>query len=89
MKPVAIRLLNQQLAAPQFSNPVEVVSYMGAMQAQEYRMMRNCWMQDNTPVMVGMMAASPDGEGFKAKFEHFQIKHLPDQRRLEWLEKHK
>ena len=25
----------------------------------------------------------------KAKFEHFQIKHLPDQRRLEWLEKHK
>lgn len=37
----------------------------------------------------GMMAASPDGEGFKAKFEHFQIKHLPDQRRLEWLEKHK
>lgn len=24
----------------------------------------------------------------KAKFEHFQIKHLPDQRRLEWLEKH-
>jgi len=51
-------------------------------------MMRNCWMQDNTPVMVGMMAASPDGEGFKAKFEHFQIKHLPDQRRLEWLEKH-
>ena len=56
---------------------------------KEYTMMRNCWMQDNTPVMVGMMAASPDGEGFKAKFEHFQIKHLPDQRRLEWLEKHK
>ena len=56
---------------------------------KEYTMMRNCWMQDNTPVIVGMMAASPDGEGFKAKFEHFQIKHLPDQRRLEWLEKHK
>lgn len=32
---------------------------------KEYTMMRNCWMQDNTPVMVGMMAASPDGEGFK------------------------
>ena len=40
MNPIAIRLLNQQLVAPQFSDPAEVVSYMGAMQAQEYRMMR-------------------------------------------------
>ncbi len=40
MNPIAIRLLNQQLIAPQFSTPTEVVSYMGAMQAQEYRMMR-------------------------------------------------
>jgi len=55
---------------------------------KEYTMMRNCWLQDNTPVMVGMMAACPDGDGFKAKFEHFTIKHLPDQRRLEWLDKH-
>ena len=55
---------------------------------KEYTMMRNCWLQDNTPVMVGMMAACPDGNGFKAKFENFQIKHLPDQRRVEWLEKH-
>ena len=53
---------------------------------KEYVMMRNCWLQDNTPVMVGMMAACPDGNGFKARFEHFQIKHLPDARRLEWLE---
>ena len=53
---------------------------------KEYVMMRNCWLQDNTPVMVGMMAACPDGKGFKARFEHFQIKHLPDARRLEWLE---
>ena len=53
----------------------------------EYIMMRNCWMQDNTPVMVGLMAASPDGDGFKAKFEHFSIKHLPDLRRQEWLKK--
>ena len=56
---------------------------------KEYTMMRNCWLQDNTPVMVGMMAACPDGNGFKATFEHFKIKHLPDQRRLEWLEKNK
>ena len=54
---------------------------------KEYVMMRNCWMQDNTPVMVGLMAASPDGDGFKAKFEHFCIKHLPDLRRQEWLKK--
>ena len=54
-----------------------------------YTMMRNCWLQDNTPVMVGVMAACPDGNGFKAKFEHFEIKHLPDQRRLQWLEKNK
>ena len=40
MNPIAIRLLNQQLVAPQYSDPAEVVSYMGAMQAQEYRMMR-------------------------------------------------
>ena len=33
-------LLNQQLIAPQFSKPEEVVSHFGAMQAQEYRMMR-------------------------------------------------
>lgn len=56
---------------------------------EHYTMMRNCWLQDNTPVMVGMMAACPDGNGFKATFEHFKIKHLPDQRRLEWLEKNK
>ena len=52
-----------------------------------YTMMRNCWLEDNTPVMVGMMAACPDGNGFKATFEHFSIKHLHDQRRLEWLKK--
>ena len=52
---------------------------------KEYTMMRNCWLQDNTPVMVGMMAACPDGNGFKATFEGFRITHLPDQRRLEWL----
>ena len=37
---VAIRLLNQQLIVPQFKTPTEVVSHMGAIQAQEYRMMR-------------------------------------------------
>lgn len=55
---------------------------------KEYTMMRNAWMQDNTPMQVGVMAACPDGEGFKAKFEDFTVKHLPDQRRLQWLKEH-
>lgn len=52
-----------------------------------YVMMRNAYLQDNIPVMVGLMAASPDGKGFEAKFEHFSVKHLADKRRLEWLKK--
>ena len=54
---------------------------------KNYTLMRNAWLQDNTPVQVGLMAACPDGKGFKATFEHFKVKHLPDQRRLEWLRK--
>lgn len=52
---------------------------------QTYTMMRNAWMADNTPMMVGVMGACPDGEGFNVTFEHFQVKHLPDMRRMEWL----
>ena len=54
---------------------------------KNYTMMRNCHLADNTPVMVGMMAACPDGKGFEARFEGFKITHLPDLRRLEWLKK--
>ena len=54
---------------------------------KEYTMMRNAWLQDNHPVMVGIMGACPDGKGFKATFDNFSIKHLPDQRRVEWLKK--
>lgn len=52
-----------------------------------YTMMRNAHLQDNIPVMVGLMAASPDGDGFRVKFEHFRVTHLPDRRRQEWLGK--
>jgi regulation of enolase protein 1 (concanavalin A-like superfamily) len=38
---------------------------------QTYVMMRNAWMQDNTPVQIGMMAACPDGDGFNVSFEQF------------------
>lgn len=51
----------------------------------DYKMMRNAWMQDNIPMRVGVMGACPDGDGFNAKFENFTVKHLPDQRRLQWL----
>lgn len=54
-----------------------------------YTMMRNAHLQDNVPVMVGLMAACPDGNGFDAKFENFKVTHLPDQRRLKWLENNK
>ncbi|KAA2222699.1 DUF1349 domain-containing protein [Chryseobacterium sediminis] len=56
---------------------------------KNYIMMRNAPLQDNTPVMVGLMAACPDGQGFNAVFENFKVKHLPDERRLKWLEAHK
>ena len=64
MNPIALRLLNQQLVAPQFSDPVEVVSYMGAMQAQEYRMMR--W-------AVEMRTRRPLHKAFKKAFDSGQI----------------
>ncbi|MET3535044.1 DUF1349 domain-containing protein [Chryseobacterium limigenitum] len=56
---------------------------------KNYIMMRNAHLQDNTPVMVGLMAACPDGDGFNAIFENFKVKHLADERRLQWLENHK
>lgn len=51
-----------------------------------YQLMRNAWMQDNIPMKVGIMGACPDGNGFTARFENFSVKHLPDLRRLQWLE---
>ena len=67
MNPVAIRLLNQQLIAPQFSTPAEVVRYMGAMQAQEYRMMR--W-------AVAMRTRKPSFKAFKKAFDEGQVLRL-------------
>lgn len=64
MNPIAVRLLSQQLVAPQYSDPAEVVSYMGAMQAQEYRMMR--W-------AVEMRTRKPSAKAFKRAFDSGQI----------------
>ena len=67
MNPIAIRLLNQQLAAPQFSNPAEVVSHLGAVQAQEYRLMR--W-------AVDMRTKKPSAKAFKKAFDSGEIVRL-------------
>ncbi|MBP5340319.1 MAG: AlkZ family DNA glycosylase [Prevotella sp.] len=64
MNPVAIRLLNQQLIVPQFKTPTEVVSHIGAMQAQEYRMMR--W-------AVAMRTKKPSHQAFKEAYDSGQI----------------
>jgi len=67
MNPVAIRLLNQQLIAPQFSRPEDVVSHFGAMQAQEYRMMR--W-------AVEMRTKRPSSKAFKKAFDEGRVVRL-------------
>ena len=64
MNPVAIRLINQQLASPQFSDPAKVVSHLCAMQAQEYRMMR--W-------AVAMRTKKPSAKAFKEAFDSGKI----------------
>lgn len=68
---------------------IDAVEVFYSFDDKTYTMMRNAYLQDNTPVMVGLMAASPDGNGFEAKFESFKVTHLPDQRRLKWLENNK
>ena len=67
MNPIAIRLLSQQLVAPQFGSPAEVIDHMGAIQAQEYRMMR--W-------AVAMRTRKPSAKAFKAAFDSGQILRL-------------
>ena len=67
MNPVAIRLLNQQLVAPQFSDPAEVVGHLGAIQAQEYRLMR--W-------AVAMRTKKPSAKAFKEAFDSGRILRL-------------
>lgn len=66
---------------------LDAVEVFYSLDDKKYTMLRTCWLQDNCPVMVGIMGASPDGAGFEAIFEHFEVKQLPDQRRLEWAKK--
>lgn len=64
MNPIAIRLLSQQLASPQFASPVDLVSHMGAIQAQDIRMMR--W-------AVAMRTKKPSHKAFKEAYDSGQL----------------
>lgn len=66
---------------------LDAVEILYSLDDKKYTMLRMCWLQDNVPVMVGLMGASPDGAGFKAIFENFTVTQLPDQRRLEWAKR--
>ena len=50
-----------------------------------WQMMRNAYVEANRPVKIGMFAACPDGNGFKARFSDFKVTHLPDKVRTDWL----
>ena len=64
MNPVSTRLLNQQLICPQFTSPHDVVAWMGAMQAQESRMMR--W-------AVGMRTRKSSAKAFETDYNSGRI----------------
>ena len=64
MNPVSARLLSQQLICPQFTSPHDVVEWMGAMQAQDYRMMR--W-------AVAMRTGKPSAKAFEKDFNDGRI----------------
>ena len=68
---------------------IDAVEIFYSLDGIKYNMSNVAYLSDNKPVMVGMMAASPDGDGFDALFEEFSIKHLPDIRRKEWLKNNK
>lgn len=63
------------------------VSY--SLDGETYKTVRTCYLEDHCPVQVGLMAASPDGAGFEARFEHFEVTPLPDLRRSEWAARQK
>lgn len=64
MNPIAIRLLSQQLMSPQFAKPEEVVANMGAIQAQDYRMVR--W-------AVAMRTKRPSIKAFRKAYDEGKI----------------
>ena len=59
MNPVSARLLSQQLICQQFTSPHDAVEWMGAVQAQDYRMVR--W-------AVAMRTGKPSSTAFEKEF---------------------
>ena len=59
-----IRLLNQQLVVPQFTDVHDLVAHMGMLQAQEYRMMR--W-------AVGIRMKHPSMSAFRSAYNSGRI----------------
>ena len=64
---------------------IDAVEIFYSLDGVKYKMSNVAYLSDKKLVMVGMMAASPDGDGFDALFEDFSVKHLPDLRRQKWL----
>lgn len=64
MNPVSQRLLSQHLICPQFATPKEVVSWMGAVQAQDHKGMR--W-------AVAMRTKKPSLKAFRKAFNAGEI----------------
>ena len=68
---------------------LDALEILYSLNKKDFTIMRIAYFPDRKPVMVGLVAASPDGEGFNARFEEFNITHLPDTRRLKWLDENK
>ena len=66
---------------------LDAVEIFYSLDDKKYTMIRTCYFKDNCPVMVGLVAACPDGKGFNAVFEDFKVTQTPDQRRLDWAKK--
>lgn len=64
---------------------LDAIEIQYSLDGESFTMFRLAFFPDNTPVMVGLTAASPDGDGFMALFEDFSLVHLPDKRRSDWL----
>lgn len=64
---------------------LDAIEIFYSFDGKEWQMMRNAWLEQNRPVKIGMFAACPDGNGFKAKFSDFKVTHLPDKVRTDWL----
>ena len=64
MNPISARLLGQQLICPQFTSPHDVVKWMGAVQGQEYKMMR--W-------AISMRTQKPSAKAFQSDFDAGRI----------------